>query len=96
MQPTELNRVFRENLKARRKELRLTQTELADRLNALRAKQERRKPQGERNEERIHAPYISALESGDRVPIISTLAILAEALDTTPDALLCAAEKISV
>jgi len=94
VQPSELNELFRQNLRARRKELGLTQTDLAARLNELRERNERHKPRKDRNTERVHFPYISALEQGERVPIISTLALLAEALETTPEALLSAPEKI--
>ena len=80
VQADELNLVFRKNVRARRKALGLTQDEIAERMNG---KRKRRGPQ-------VSAPYISDLESGKRVPYISTLAELAEALETTPDALLSA------
>lgn len=36
----------------------------------------------------VRQPYVSALESGTRKPTLDTIARLAEALNTTPDALL--------
>ena len=78
VQAEELKAVFRENLVALRKEKRLSQGQLADILN------KRRK----RNEGKVHVPYLSALEQGTRSPTLETIAELAEALDTTPDALL--------
>lgn len=85
VQPEELNGVFRENLRRRRKALGLSQQGLADRINKTR----------KRNAPQVHAPYISDLESGERVPILGTLAELAEALETTPDMLISNSEKIS-
>lgn len=84
VQPAELNQVFRANLRRRRLELGLSQSALATRINEGR----------KRKEPQVSAPYISDLESGKRVPYISTLAELAEALETTPEALLTAPEKI--
>ena len=80
VQADELENVFRDNVRARRKSLGLSQVALAERINARR----------KRGEPQVSSPYISDLESGKRVPYISTLAELAEALETTPDALLSA------
>ena len=80
VQADELETVFRANVRSRRKALGLSQAELAERINSKRKK---RDPQ-------VAGPYISDLESGKRVPYVSTLAELAEALETTPDALLAA------
>ena len=85
VQASELNELFRVNLRRIRKERGLSQQALADRINKTR----------KRGAPRVHAPYISDLESGERVPIIGTLAELAEALEITPDALISAEEKIS-
>lgn len=78
VQADELKAAFRCNLSRRRKALGLTQGALADKLN------EHRK----RAEPRVHVPYLSDLESGKRSPTLDTIAELAEALNTTPDALL--------
>jgi len=75
MQPEVLNRVFRENLRRRRTDLQLSQAALAERLTGL----------GDRQ---VAAPYISDLETGKRVPVIGSLARLAEALETTPEFLI--------
>lgn len=85
VQPFELNELFQENLRRRRKELGLSQQALADRINSKRKK----------NAARVHAPYISDLESGERIPLLGTLAELAEALETTPEELISPPEKIS-
>ena len=85
VQPKELSGVFQANIRARRLELKLSQDEVAARINRRR----------KRGKPKVWAPYISALESGDRVPILTTLAELADALETTPDALLSPPEKIS-
>jgi transcriptional regulator with XRE-family HTH domain len=69
MQPEELTLTLTRNIRARRKELGITQVELAERTGFT---------QG----------AISAFERGDSVPSIATLAKLAEALETQPDALL--------
>lgn len=41
-----------------------------------------------------HVPYVSDLERGKKTPFLGNLAKLAEALETTPDTLLAALEKI--
>jgi transcriptional regulator with XRE-family HTH domain len=69
VRPDELCAAFRDNLRARRLELGITQTELAERIQA-------------------QQPYIAALERGERSPTLPTLAKLAIALQTTPEALL--------
>lgn len=84
MQAEELNEVFRSNLHRRRKELGLTQTDLAGRINKKRG----------RKDPKVHAPYLSDLESGVKVPNISTLAELAEALETSPESLIAVEEKV--
>lgn len=43
----------------------------------------------------VHVPYISAIENGKRTPFLGNVARFAEALGTTPDALLADGEKIS-
>jgi len=43
----------------------------------------------------VHVPYISAIENGHRTPFLGNLAKFAEALETTPDALISASKKIS-
>lgn len=70
VQPAELEQVFRENVRSRRKELGLTQAELAERMS-------------------VSAPYVNQLER-DRgsPPQLDTVAKVAEALETTPGALL--------
>ena len=85
VQPSELSQVFCENLRRRRQELGLSQAALATKIND---KRKRRGP-------KVESPYISDLETGKRVPYITSLAELAEALETTPDALLAVPEKIS-
>lgn len=72
MQPEELCDVFRANVKSRRTELGLSQTEVADRIG-------------------VDPGYISDLERGKRNPNLRRLAPLAQALDTTPSALLSVA-----
>lgn len=62
----------------------MSQQALADRINATR----------KRGSAKVHAPYISDLESGERVPILGTLAEIAEALETTPENLIASDEKI--
>lgn len=84
MQAAELNEAFRVNLRNRRKELGLTQAEVADRINAKR----------KRSDAKVHTPYISDLEKGVRDPYLGTIAEFAEALETTPDALIQPLEKI--
>jgi transcriptional regulator with XRE-family HTH domain len=78
VQPEELKAVFRDNLARRRHALGLSQSGLANLLNARRKK----------NAAQVHVPYLSDLESGKRSPTLETIAELAEVLDTTPDALL--------
>lgn len=85
MQASELNAVFRVNLRARRKELGLSQAELAKRINDKRKKKDAQ----------VHVPYISDLETGTRDPYLGTIAEFAEALETTPEALISPLEKIS-
>lgn len=43
----------------------------------------------------VHVPYVSDLERGKKTPFLGNLAKIADALETTPDALLTPAEKIS-
>lgn len=69
VQPSELSLIFRANLKNRRKELGLSQHELAEALG-------------------VTQPCVAQLENGRRLPQLDTLARYAEALATTPDALL--------
>lgn len=69
VQAAELELVFRTNMRTRRKELKLTQAEVAERIKA-------------------NQPYVAALEAGARSPQLETIAKVAEALATTPDALL--------
>jgi len=69
MQPQELRRILKVNLRARRKELDLTQSEVARRAG-------------------ISQAYWAQMEAGDRTPQFDLLAQLAEALQTSPDALL--------
>lgn len=76
MQPNELKDVFRANFCERRQKLRLTQQELAERMN---------KPQ----------PYVSRLEKGLARPMLDTLAVIADALETTPAKLLTPSKKNS-
>lgn len=72
MQSEELISIFRRNLRQRRLELRLTQTDVAKKVG-------------------VDAGYISDIELGKRKPNLSRLAPLAEALDTTPSALISSA-----
>lgn len=67
--PEELVSVFATNVRIFREKLKLTQAQLAERLDT-------------------YTSYISALENGKKTPWLANLAILAEALETTPDALL--------
>lgn len=69
MQQEELLAAFQRNLRLRRKELGLTQVQLAERAG-------------------VEQGYISDLEMGKKKPMLGTLAPLAEALDTTPSALI--------
>lgn len=69
MQSSELLDVFRRNVRQRRLELNLTQTDVANRIG-------------------VDAGYISDIERGRRKPNLARLAPLAEALDTTPSALI--------
>ena len=70
LQPAELEHVFRENVRSRRKELGLTQAELAARL-------------------KVTQPYVNQLERDKgSPPQLDTVARVAEALETTPGALL--------
>lgn len=70
LQPIELEEIFRDNVRARRKELGLTQADLAKRL-------------------KVSTPYVNQLEK-DRgsPPQLDTVAKVADALETTPGALL--------
>lgn len=68
MQPEELRRILKGNLLARRRELDLTQTEVARRAG-------------------ISQAYWAQMEAGDRTPQFDLLAKLADALQTSPDAL---------
>jgi len=72
VQPQELCAIFRENLRARRRELGLTQEELASLM-------------------KVDQAYVSDLERGKRKPNLKRLAPIAEALDTTPSALISTA-----
>lgn len=85
VQPEELGLLFRDRLVTRRKELGISQQQLADRMNDLRKK---------KTDPKVHAPYISDLELGRRAPILGTLARLAEALETSPDWLVSPPQKI--
>ena len=69
VQPQQLHAVFRHNLRERRRELRLSQIDLAQRAG-------------------LEQAHISQLERGKLNPNLGTLAKIAEALDTTPSALL--------
>ena len=69
MQSPELVRVFAANVKSRRKELKLTQAQLAEMV-------------------KVTQPCIAQIEKGHRSPSVEFLAPLADALKTTPDALL--------
>lgn len=69
LQVDALVKIISENVKARRLELGLTQTELADAVG-------------------VSQPFIAGLEAGNRVPRIDSIAKLADALRTTPDAIL--------
>lgn len=72
MQSQELLDIFRRNVKQRRTELGLTQTDVAVRIG-------------------VDAGYVSDIERGRRKPNLSRLAPLADALDTTPSALISSA-----
>ena len=69
MQSEELRDLFRTNLRSRRRELNLTQAQLATSIGAAHS-------------------YVSDLERGRISPNITSLAAIAEALDTTPSAML--------
>lgn len=69
MQPEELARTITRNIRARRKELEITQVELAERTG-------------------ISQATISQFERGEASPSVPSIAKLAEALETQPDALL--------
>ena len=77
MQAQELLEVFRRNVKQRRVELGLTQTEVAKRIGT-------------------DPGYVSDIERGLRRPNLSRLASLADALDTTPSALISSASLVAV
>jgi transcriptional regulator with XRE-family HTH domain len=85
VQPSELGQVFCDNLRRLRQGLGLSQSALATRINDKRKKRD----------PKVEAPYISDLETGKRVPYVTSLAELADALETTPDVLIAAPEKIS-
>lgn len=91
VQAEELIELFAANLRARRKELGLNQPQVVERVNDLRRK---RKKKGEKLT-LVHVPYLSDMERGIRAPHVDNLVELAEALETTPDALLASHEKIS-
>jgi transcriptional regulator with XRE-family HTH domain len=80
--PEELSAIVRENIRRRRKDLGLTQQQLADRMSSATG-------------ERVHVPYISDLENGIKMPGLATIARIAEALETVPQDLLAESEKIS-
>jgi HTH-type transcriptional regulator / antitoxin HipB len=69
MQAEEIRKLFGSNVRSRRRELGLTQQELADRL-------------------KVSQPYVASIEGGDKSPSIEVFAAMAEALQTTPSALL--------
>jgi transcriptional regulator with XRE-family HTH domain len=71
MQPDQLRALFSESVKARRKELGLTQEQLAGKLG-------------------VKQPSVAAIESNreTRSPSLSLVARFAEALNTSPSALL--------
>jgi len=69
LQAEDLEKLFRQNMRARRKELGMSQVDLAKAMG-------------------VNQPYVSQLESGERSPQLETIAKVAEALSTTPDALL--------
>lgn len=78
MQGQELSKVFAENIRSRRMQLGLTQTEVAERINAQRSKKQ---PQASQS-------AIAQLETGHRSATIQTLAEIATALELPPDLLL--------
>lgn len=78
LQPEHLQQIVAQNIRARRTQLALTQSDLAARINSRRA----------RTEPQAHQTHIAALENGARTPSIATLAELATALDTHPHLLL--------
>lgn len=72
MHGKDLQAAFARNVKARRKELDLTQVQLSLATG-------------------LPQPHISAIERGSMAPSFATIATLAEALDTTPSALMSVA-----
>jgi len=84
VQPEQLKRLVRENIRARRLNLGLSQGAICDRVNA---KRRRKDPQ-------MHVPYLSDVENGVRSPSLEIIAELAEALETTPEWLVSEPEKI--
>ena len=78
MQPEELRRILAERVRARRKELGITQYELADKLG-------------------VKQPYVAQIERTEEggSPTLQVVARLAEALQTSPSALLAAESVFS-
>ena len=73
VQPEDLRKLYGKNVKARRKDLGITQTVLAERLDVTPA-------------------YICQIEGGTSWPYAGTFAKMAEALGTSPSALLSSDE----
>lgn len=84
VQPDQLKRVVRENVRARRLELGLSQGAVVARVNEKRR----------RKDPKMHVPYLSDVETGERIPTLEIIAELADALETTPDWLVSEVEKI--
>ena len=86
MQPEQLKRLFGENVKRRREEIGITRIELADQITDL---GERIARHGEKDKPpKVHVQYIYEVEKGNKTPFLGNVALFAEALETTPDALL--------
>lgn len=76
MQGSDLLSLFTSHVRSRRRELGLTQRELADRMGVSQA-------------------YVAGMESGVSTPGLNVVAKFAEALNTTPIALLTTEEIFS-
>lgn len=89
VQSEELIAIFAAHIRRRRKELGLNQTQVVERINDIRKKRLKR---GERLK-RVFVPYLSDMERGTRAPHWGNLVEFAEALETSPEALIASHEN---
>lgn len=91
MQPEALEQLFAENVKRRREEIGMTRAQLAEKIESLGkriARHDKKKKPG-----KIFVQYIYDVEGGKKTPFLGNVALFAEALGTTPDALLSQPES---